>query len=114
MTEKTTIFSKAEEYYIAHEVELRLHEHKFQLFEQSLKNLDEKLESSLDKFDTKLELGLKHLHTKLDTNLKHLDTKLDTNLKHLDNKLGWMLGIFISTGLAACLIPIAFHFIHIG
>lgn len=29
MTEKTTIFSKAEEYYIAHEVELRLHEHKF-------------------------------------------------------------------------------------
>lgn len=103
MTEKTTIFSKAEEYYIAHEVELRLHEHKFQLFEQSLKNLDEKLESSLDKFDTQL-----------DTNLKHLDTKLDTNLKHLDNKLGWMLGIFISTGLAACLIPIAFYFIHIG
>lgn len=105
-----SLFTKAEEGYIEHEVQLRLHDHKFQLFEQSLINLDQRL----DKLDSKLEASIERMDNKLETSFKHLDNKLDTNLKHLDNKLGWMLGIFISTALIGCLIPVAFHFIKIG
>ena len=48
--------TKSEENYIEHEVQLRLHDHKFQSLENSIKELNHKLDSGIKHLDNKFML----------------------------------------------------------
>ena len=51
-----TKFTKTEENYISHEIEIRLHDKKFQLMEDMLKRMEDKLDSSVKHLDNKFML----------------------------------------------------------
>jgi len=76
-------FSKDQENYIEHEVQLRVHDSKFQ-------NLDKSID-------------------KLDESMKNLDGKLDSSIKHLDNKFMLMFGLI----LGSIWLPFILSYLHI-
>jgi hypothetical protein len=80
--------NKDQQNYIEHEVKIRLHDAKFQLFEKSIDYLN--------------------------ATLQHLDNKIDTGLKHLDNKLTSAIRIFIAISVVGYMIPIALHFMKLS
>jgi len=79
-------FTKDQEHYIEHEVQLRVHDAKFYAFEKSIERLDNKIDKSVEA---------------LNASIKHIDGKLDNQFK-------WFAGMFVS----AVIIPIVLHFIR--
>ncbi|HEX4044680.1 MAG TPA: hypothetical protein VHZ76_03325 [Gammaproteobacteria bacterium] len=84
--------TKEQEQYIEHEVQLRLHDQKFNSLERAIERLENRLETSFT----------------------YLDNKIDSSIKHLDNKLSWAIGIFIGISLIGWMLPIALQFIKIN
>lgn len=80
-------FTKTEENYIEHEVQLRLHNEKFNLQDQKFQSIE--------------------------NSINRLDSKIDVGLKHLDNKITWGIGIFIAISLIGWMLPIALQFIKV-
>lgn len=78
-----THFTKDQESYIEHEVQLRLHDSKFQ-------NLDKAID-------------------RLDSSIKHLDNKIDSSIKHLDNKYMLMFSLI----LGSIWVPFVLNYLHI-
>jgi hypothetical protein len=89
-----TKFSKTEESYIEHEVQLRLHDEKFKIN-------DNKFQS--------LEAAIHRLDDKMDTGLKHIENKLDSSIKHLDNKFMLMFSLI----LGSILLPQILHYLNL-
>lgn len=71
------------EQYIEHEVQLRLHDKKFDLIERDLDEMKQSFRS--------------------------LDSKIDNAIKHLDNKLMWILGLV----LGSIWLPGILHYLHL-
>lgn len=78
-----TTFTKDQENYIEHEVQLRLHNSKFDTLDKSIESLDNKIDKSID--------------------------RLDASLKHLDNKFMLMFSIV----LGSIWLPAILHYLHI-
>lgn len=77
-------FTKDQEHYIEHEVQIRLHDTKFDALEKSIDKLDNKLDKSVD--------------------------RLDASIKHLDNKFMLMFSIV----LGSIWLPAILHYLHIA
>ncbi len=109
-------FTKEQENYIQHEVQLRLHETKFYGLEKAIDNLDKKLENSIDKLDRKLENSIDNLDKKLDKSVERLDSaiekldnKIEASIQHLDNKFMLMFSVV----LGSIWLPAILHYLHL-
>lgn len=80
-----TTLTIEQEHYIEHEVNIRLHDEKFQIIERDLDDV---------------KSSIRHLDNKIDSSVKHLDSKFDSQFK-------WIIGVFVSS----IIIPVVLHFI---
>jgi hypothetical protein len=81
-------FTKTQENYIEHEVQLRVHGKQFKSLEDAINRLDNKIEGAINR----------------------LDNKIDVGLKHLDNKFMLMFSII----LGSIWLPAILHYLHIA
>ncbi len=90
--------SASQEQYIEHEVQLRLHDERFKLF-------DGKIDERFKLFDEKIDEKFKIYDHKYVSRFNHLEKRLD----NVDGKLNWIIGIVVGS----VLLPVALHFLKL-